>query len=60
MHPGITMHKIPVEGDGMGLVFVIGVAAMIVIALPEARCFLALSVPTGAVIGIILRLTSRD
>jgi hypothetical protein len=59
LHPGITMHKIPVEGP-MGLVFTVGVLAMILLALPEARWFLALSLPTGVVIGIILRLTSRD
>ena len=59
MHPGITMHKIPVKGS-MGLVFTVGVLAMILISLPEARWFLAMSLPIGVVIGIILRLTSRD
>jgi hypothetical protein len=59
-HPGITMHKIPVGGDEMGLVFAIGVVAMILIALPEARSFFALSLPIGVVIGVILRLTRRD
>ncbi len=59
MHPGITMHKIPVKGP-MGLVFTVGVVAMVLLSLPEARWFLALSVPTGVFIGIILRLTSRD
>lgn len=60
-HPGISMHKIPVgEGEGMGLVFVIGIITPILIALPEARWFLALSLPIGVVIAIILRLTSRD
>jgi len=59
VHPGITMHKIPVKGP-MGLVFTLGVLAMILLALPEARWFLALSLPTGVVIGIILRLTRRD
>jgi len=53
------MHKIPVKG-AMGLVFTLGVLAMILLALPEARCFLALSLPTGILIGIILRLTRRD
>jgi len=59
MHQGITMHKIPVAG-GAGLVFTIGVLVMILSSLPEARWFLALSLPTGVIIGIILRLTSRD
>jgi lipopolysaccharide export LptBFGC system permease protein LptF len=59
LHPGITMHKIPVEG-GIGHVFTLGVLAMILLALPEARWFLALTLPIGVVIGIILRLTRRD
>jgi len=59
VHPGITMHKIPVKGP-MGLVFTLGVLAMILLALPEARWFPALSLPIGVVIGIILRLTRRD
>jgi hypothetical protein len=60
LHPGITMHKIPVGGNVIGLVFAVGVIAMILIALPEARSFLALSLPIGVAIGIILRLTRRD
>ncbi len=44
----------------MGLVFTVGVLAMILVALPEARWFLAMSLPTGVVIGILMRLTSRD
>jgi hypothetical protein len=54
------MHKIRVGGDEMGLVFAIGVIAMILRALPEARSLLALSLPIGVVIAIILRLTRRD
>ena len=53
------MHKIPVEGWA-GLLFTIGVLAMILVSLPEARLFLAISLPTGVIVGIILRLTSRD
>jgi hypothetical protein len=59
MHPGITMHKIPVEG-AMGLVFAVGVVVTTLLSLPEARWFLAISLPTGVLIAIILRLTSRD
>ncbi len=59
MHPGITMHKTPVKGGG-GLVFAVGIILITLISLPQARCFLTLSLPTGIVIGIILRLTSRD
>ena len=59
-HPGISMHKLPVGGDIMGLVFTVGVLAMILVALPEARTFILLSLPTGLVIGLILRLMHRD
>ena len=59
LHPGITMHKIPVKG-GAGLLFAVGIIVIALISLPQARWFLALSLPTGIVIGIILRLTSRD
>ena len=59
IHPGITMHKIPVKGS-IGLVFALGVLAMTLLSLPEARWFLAMSLPTGVVIGTILRLTRRD
>ena len=59
LHPGITMHKIPVKGS-MGLVFTIGVLAMTLLALPEARWFLAMSLPIGVAIAVVLRVTSRD
>jgi hypothetical protein len=59
MHPGITMHKISVEG-GAGLLFAVGIIVIALLSLPQARWFLALSLPTGVVIGIILRLTNRD
>jgi len=59
IHPGITMHKIPVEG-AVGLVFAVGVVVTTLLSLPEARWFLAMSLPTGVVIGIILRMTRRD
>jgi hypothetical protein len=59
MHPGITMHKIPVEGAA-GLLFTVGVLVITLLSLPEARWFMALSLTAGAAIGIILRWTSRD
>jgi hypothetical protein len=59
MHPGITMHKIPVKGTA-GLLFTAGVVAATLVSLPQARWFLALSLPTGIIIGIILRWTRRD
>ena len=59
-HPGINMHKIPVGGDEIGVMFVIGVLLPILIALPEARNFILVSLPIGIIIAIILRLIHRD
>jgi len=60
-HPGISMHKIPVTvGEGMGIVFVIGVIVPILIALPEARNFILVSLPIGVLVAIALRLIHRD
>jgi len=50
----------PIGGDPGGLIFVIGILAIALIGLVEARMFLALSLSLGVLIGIILRLTSRD
>ncbi len=36
MHPGITMHKIPVKGAA-GLLFTVGIIAVALISLPQAR-----------------------
>jgi hypothetical protein len=59
MHPGIRIDKISIEGP-MGFVFVVGMLADFLLELPEIRWFLALALPLGVVIGIILRFTSRD
>ena len=58
-HPGIRIDKISPEGEVMGLVFAIGVMAMILISLPSARVFFALSFPTGIILGLILYLIHR-
>jgi len=59
IHPGIRIDKIPVKGP-MGLVFTVGVLILFLVGLPAARWFLALSVLVGVIIGIVLRLTSRQ
>ncbi len=55
----MRVDKIPIKGPG-GLIFTIGMLIIFLIRLPAARWFLALSVPLGVIIGVILRLTSRD
>jgi hypothetical protein len=52
-HPGISMHKIPVQG-GMGLVFVIGLMVIFLMGLPQVRWFFLLSITPGLLIGAIL------
>ncbi len=59
-HPGITMHKIPVGGDEMGVIFVIGVLVPMLIALPEIRNFVFSTLPIGIIIAVVLRLIHRD
>ena len=51
--PEIQISRIPVKG-GMGLVFTAGSIAIFCIALPEARWFLGLALPVGALIGLTL------
>ncbi len=38
--PGISMHKLPVAGNFIGAVFVIGIAVMFLVGIPLARWFL--------------------
>lgn len=52
-HPGIRIHSIPIEG-GVGLLFTIGITAMILISLPESRWFLAFALSAGVVVGLFL------
>jgi hypothetical protein len=59
MHPGITMHKIPIKG-GVGLLFTVGMLIIFLIRLPEARVFLALSLPVGVVVAWILRRSRQE
>jgi hypothetical protein len=53
------MNKIPVKGR-IGLMFTIALVVIILIALPAARWFLAVSVVLGVLVAVILRLTRRE
>lgn len=52
-HPGITFHKMPVSGAG-GLIVAIGIIAITLLGLPEAKWFLAGAVVLGLVVAGIL------
>jgi hypothetical protein len=55
---GIRVQDVPMDW-GMGFVLTIGITAMILISLPEARVLFALSLPTGITVGLILYLIHR-
>lgn len=55
---GIRVQDVPMDW-GMGFVLTIGITAMILISLPEARVLFALSLPTGIILGLILYLIHR-
>ncbi len=48
-------NRIPVKGL-TGLVFVVAVLVILLVAVPATRWFLLLSVPAGALVGVILYL----
>jgi predicted lipid-binding transport protein (Tim44 family) len=55
-HPGISMHKLPVGGDLIGLLFAAGSALIFLFGLPQLWYFLALSAGLGMIIGLIMRM----
>jgi len=55
MHPGITMHKIPVAGVG-GMIFAVGIVVLAVVGLPFAKWFLLGAVILAIGVVGILRL----
>ncbi len=59
MHPGMSMHKIPVKGP-VGLIFALGIVVIGLLSLREIRWFLAFSLPIGVLIGLVMRFTRRD
>jgi hypothetical protein len=52
------MHKIPVKGP-VGLIFAIGIIVIGLLSLREIRWFLAVSLPIGVLLGLIMRFTRR-
>jgi hypothetical protein len=57
LHPGITMHKIPVGAGFAGLIFTFGSLAIFLLGLPELWYFLAGALVLGGGIALVLRLT---
>lgn len=60
LHPGITMHKIPVGAGFPGLVFTIGVLAVFLMSIPALTYFLVLAIVLGIGFAVMLRFIPRQ
>lgn len=54
-HPGINMHKLPVGGGFVGILFAIGSAVIFIVGFPSLWYFVALSGGLGVVIALMIR-----
>ena len=54
-HPGINMHKVPVGGGFVGILFAIGSATIFIIGFPALWYFVAFSAGLGVAIALIIR-----
>jgi len=54
-HPGINMHKLPVGGGFIGLLFAIGAAVIFILGFPALWYFVAFSAGLGIAIALIIR-----
>jgi len=59
LHPGISMHRLPIGEGFPGLVFAVGSIAIFLIALPSLWFFLGLAVLLGVGIAALLRFAHR-
>lgn len=60
LHPGITMHKIPVQASFPGLVFTIGTLAVCLMGIPALRYFLLFATVLGIGFAVMLRFIPRQ
>ncbi len=54
-HPGISMHKLPVGGGFIGLLFAVGTAAIFLVGFPTLWYFVALSFGLGIAVALLLK-----
>jgi len=57
-HPGISMHKLPIGGGFIGLLFAAGSALIFVLGLPALWYFVAFSAALGIGIALLMRIGS--
>ena len=60
LHPGITMHKIPVKAGFPGLLFTIGMMAVYLMGIPALSYFLLLAIVLGIGVAVMLRFIPRQ
>jgi hypothetical protein len=58
-HPGINMHKLPVGGGFVGLLFAAGCALIFVLGFPTLWYFLALAFALGVVVALFLKVRNN-
>lgn len=54
-HPGINMHKLPVGGGIMGILFAVGSAVIFILGFPTLWYFVAFSTGLGIAIAVLIR-----
>lgn len=57
-HPGINMHKLPVGGGFVGILFAIGSAAIFILGFPTLWYFVAFAFAFGIAIAAVLKIAS--
>ena len=60
LHPGITMHKIPVQAGFPGVVFTIGMLTVFLMGIPALIYFLVFATVLGIVFAVMLRFIPRE
>lgn len=57
-HPGINMHKLPVGGGFIGLLFAVGSALIFLLGFPTLWYFVAFSAALGIAIALLFRVVN--
>lgn len=60
LHPGITMHKIPIGAGFPGLVFTIGMLSVFLMGIPALIYFLVFAIVLGIGFAVMLRFIPRE
>lgn len=58
-HPGINMHKLPVGGGFIGILFAIGSAVIFILGFPTLWYFVALAFAFGIAVAVVLKIASH-